>query len=475
MGRLVVVSNRVSLPNEKAGRAGGLAVAMREALRRQGGVWFGWSGRVVEEEPGPAQIATQGRTTFVTCDLSREDYDAYYVGYANGTLWPLFHYRLGLIEYRRQWFEGYLRVNRRLAQTLRPFLEDDDVVWVHDYHLIPFALELRKLGVRCRIGFFLHIPFPAAEVLVSGPCHEMLVQGLCCYDLIGFQTQNDLRAFADYVVHEAGGRFEPADGSLWSYGRRSRARVFPIGIETEQFAAAARSAAQSPETRRLRQSLVDRKLIIGVDRLDYSKGLPNRLEGFAQLLENFPEHRGGVTFMQITPPSREDVFQYRRLRRELDGRAGEINGRYATPDWAPIRYLNRSFSRNTLAGFYRVSEVGFITPLRDGMNLVAKEYVAAQNPEDPGVLVLSRTAGAARELDAALLVNPFDTDQLARALHTALRMPLAERRERWQTMMDVLTAQTITTWRESFLSALNACPRQVQPVPAPNGCIPAEV
>ncbi len=458
MGRLVVVSNRVSLPGERPGRAGGLAVAMRDALRRQGGLWFGWSSRIGGDSAEAPQVIEAGRITYVTADLSQRDYDDYYVGYANGTLWPLFHYRLGLIEFRREWFEGYLRVNREMAATLKPFLRDDDVIWVHDYHLIPFAMELRRLGVRNRIGFFLHIPFPAAEVLVSGPCHETLVEALCCYDLVGFQTRNDLRAFADYVVHEAGGRFDPDDGAAACFGRRCQARVFPIGIDTAQFAAGAAAAEAAPETLRLEASLQGRALIIGADRLDYSKGLPNRLDGYARLLDAWPEHRRNVTFLQVTPPSREDVAQYRRLRRELDERAGQINGAYGEFDWQPIRYLCRSFSRNSLAGFYRLSRVGFITPLRDGMNLVAKEYVAAQKPEDPGVLVLSRTAGAARELPAALIVNPFDLDQLARALHQALTMPLDERQMRWRAMMDTLETQTIGAWRAAFLDALATCP-----------------
>ncbi len=456
MERLVVVSNRVSIAGDTAARAGGLAVAMRDALKQQGGVWFGWSGRISDD--ATPQVRVAGATTYVTVDLSAREHQDYYLGYANSTLWPLFHYRLGLIEYHRHWFDGYMRVNQRMAAALRPFLRDDDIVWVHDYHLIPLGRELRRLGLRCRIGFFLHIPLPAAEVLVSGPGHDTLVRSLCAYDLIGFQTANDVRAFADYIVHEAGGQFDTACSMASAFGRNCRIGAFPIGIDTAQFAREAEAVANSPETGRLKDSLRGRGLIIGVDRLDYSKGLPNRLDGFARMLEEHPEHRGRVALMQITPPSREGVVQYRRLRKDLDRRAGEINGRFAEFDWMPVRYLNRSFSRSSLAGFYRHARIGLITPLRDGMNLVAKEYVAAQDPANPGVLVLSRHAGAARELDAALIVNPLDADDLADALHIGLTMPLAERQERWRAMMAGLSVNTIANWRRDFLATLRDCP-----------------
>jgi trehalose 6-phosphate synthase len=457
LARLVIVSNRVSLPRERISRAGGLAVAIRDALRRYGGVWFGWSGEIAEETAPAPHIVTSGPITFATVDLSAEDHKAYYLGYANSSLWPLLHYRVGLLEFDRSDFDGYLRVNAALARSLVPLVQPDDLIWVHDYHLIPLGAELRRLGVRNRIGFFLHTPLPTTEVLTALPGHDVLVRSLCAYDLVGFQTQRDVRAFRDYIVNEARGHVR--DGAaLQAYGLSTRAEAFPIGIDTKDFAALAAGAATAPETDRLRESLVGRKLIIGVDRLDYSKGLPNRFAAFQELLTRWPEHHAKVTFLQIAPHSRGDIAQYRALRRELEAMAGRINGRFAEFDWAPIRYLNRPFSRQLLAGFYRHSHVGFVTPLRDGMNLVAKEYVAAQDPGDPGVLVLSRFAGAAAELDAALIVNPFDTGAMAEALHAALTMPLAERRARWQMMMRVIERNTIEDWRESFLDALRSGP-----------------
>jgi len=448
-----MVSNRLLAPRERVSRAGGLAIALRETLQRQGGIWFGWSGEVVGSPSATARTTTAGRITYATLDLSPDDHDAYYIGYANSTLWPLCHYRLGLIEFRRAAFRGYQRVNVNFAKALLPLLRPDDIIWVHDYHLIPLGAELRKLGVTNRIGFFLHIPFPAKEVFCALPDHLALGRALTHYDLIGFQTQNDVDAFLGYLVGETGARVF-SNGQFEAFGRSTRAQALPIGIDTEAFAETARVAASAPETVRLARSLSGRSLIIGVDRLDYSKGLPRKIEALGELLEDHPEHRGKVTYLQISPSSRDSVAQYRALRREIDSVAGRVNGRYAEFDWAPVRYLNKSFSRGTLAGFYRVARVGFVAPLRDGMNLVAKEYVAAQDPEDPGVLILSRFAGAARELETALIVNPFDLDSLADALHRGLTMPLSERIARWEPMFDALRLNPIDVWCDRFLTAL---------------------
>jgi trehalose 6-phosphate synthase len=310
------------------------------------------------------------------------------------------------------------------------------------------------------MGFFLHTPWPAAEVLIAMPPHEDLVRGLCAYDIVGFHTEADLRCFANYIQFEARGRIQdlgPGRGCrIEAFGRRTLARAFPISIDTDGLARLAATAADFKQTRKLKESLVGRSLIIGVDRLDYSKGLRQRFEAFHGLLEAHPEIRGKVSYMQIAPPSRSDVPEYQAIRKELEMTAGHTNGCFADYDWVPIRYLNKSFGQKILAGFFRVSRVGLVTPLRDGMNLVAKEFVACQDPEDPGALVLSRFAGAAAELDAALIVNPFDTEEVADAMHQALGMPQQERRERYETMMKVLRRHDITKWREDFLDALSA-------------------
>jgi trehalose 6-phosphate synthase len=459
LARLVIVSNRVASPNEKMARAGGLAVALREALQHRGGLWFGWSGETVSGPSGAPETVQSGKITYATIDLDADDYHNFYIGFANGVLWPLFHYRVGLSNFRRSAYEGYQRVNRTFAEKLVPLLQPDDVIWVHDYHFIPLAAELRRLSVANRIGFFLHIPFPAPELLLTLPVHRSLVTALCAYDLVGFQTEDDVRALERYVVEEVGGRV--AEGGLVE-GLNGRIRIaaFPIGIDTESFARIAQKAVRRPETQRLVESLTGRDLLIGVDRLDYSKGLAERLEAFRALLTGWPEHRSRVTFMQIAPVSRGEIAQYRALRREIERLAGGLNGQFSDLDWTPVRYLNKSFARNVLAGFYRVSRVAFLTPIRDGMNLVAKEYVAAQDPADPGALVLSRFAGAARELKDALIVNPHDVDETASALHAALTMPREQRTERWRRMMSVLQQNTVAVWRERFLHALEIAMRE---------------
>ncbi len=466
MARLVIVSNRLSLPGPGQARAGGLAVAVREALRERGGIWFGWSGEIATPAE-TARITTRGKITYAATDLSATEHKQYYLDYANSTLWPLLHFRLGLMEYRRDAARAYLEVNRRFAKMLAPLIGPDDLIWIHDYHLIPLGQELRRLGLRNRLGFFLHTPFPPAEVLIALPRNEALIEAMCAYDLVGFQTEDCVRAFSSCITAIAGGSDLGSDG-IAAFGRRLRAEAFPIGIDTEGFVELARRASGSPETLRLEESLSGRALILGVDRLDYSKGIPQRFDAIEALLTDSPEQRRQFSYLQITPYSRGDVAQYRALRRQIEEAAGRVNGKFAEFDWSPIRYVNRSFTRQTLAGFHHRARIGLVTPLRDGMNLVAKEFVAAQNPEDPGVLVLSRFAGAANQLKAALLVNPIDVDETAAALRRGLAMSREERIERWRSMMAVLRTNTVATWCADFLAALGGVEQQEQP-PVPRG------
>ena len=451
MGRLVIASNRVG--SSLKGNEGGLATAMLAAFDQREVVWLGWSGEVTDESSGPTRVHREGRLTRMLVDLQRSDYEGYYLEFANCVLWPVFHYRVNLAEYGRERWATYGRVNEMFAERLAPALKPDDILWVHDYHMIPLGAALRRLRVDNPIGFFLHIPFPAPEVLATLPVYEALVRALFAYDLVGFQTENDLQAFRDYVEREAGG-WIGRDGTIHAYGRSVRAGSFPISIDTRLVAARAARAASTRRAARLRDSLSDQRLVIGVDRLDYTKGLVHRFDAVERLLETNPLYRRAVVVLQIAPPSREDVPEYQRIRAELDARIGRINGRFGEPDHLPVRYINRSFRQETLFGFYRASRVGLVTPLRDGMNLVAKEFVASQDPDDPGVLVLSRFAGAARELEAALIVNPFDVDQIADALHRALAMPVEERRDRHETMMAQLSAHDVHAWRDAFLDAL---------------------
>jgi len=451
MGRLVIVSNRVG--SSLKGNEGGLATAMLAAFDRREVIWLGWSGEVTDEPSGPTRVHREGRLTRMLVDLQRSDYEGYYLEFANSVLWPVFHYRVNLAEYGRERWATYGRVNEIFAERLVPALAPDDILWVHDYHMIPLGAALRRQRVDNPIGFFLHIPFPAPEVLATLPVHEALVRALFAYDLVGFQTEKDLQAFRDYLEREAGG-WIGGDGTVHAYGTSVRAGSFPISIDARLVADRAARAASTRQAARLRESLSDRRLVIGVDRLDYTKGLVHRFDAVERLLEGNPQYRRAIVVLQIAPPSREDVSEYQRIRAELDARIGRINGRFGDPDHLPLRYVNRSFRQETLFGFYRASRVALVTPLRDGMNLVAKEFVASQDPDDPGVLVLSRFAGAARELDAALIVNPFDVDQIADALDRALAMPVEERRDRYGAMMAQLEEHNVHAWRDAFLDAL---------------------
>ncbi len=451
MNRIVVVSNRVAPVQEGRSAAGGLAVGLLSALEESGGVWFGWSGEVVNEPK--LALERHGKLTYATVGLTRRDYDQYYRGFSNATLWPTFHYRNDLSRYDQQEYLGYQRVNNWLVEQLIPLLQRDDLIWVHDYHLIPFAQACRRAGIKNRIGFFLHTPFPVPEVLHMIPPHAELIKALCSYDVVGFQTQTDLQSFTDYIARDVHGEIGD-DGTVKAYGRTLKAAVYPIGIYPDAIAQTAEQFSTRKPVLRLRESVRSRKLIMSVDRLDYSKGLVERFQAFERLLQNSPALQGNVTFMQIAPPTRSDLQTYQRIRQNLEGEAGRINGRFAQLDWTPIRYLNRKYDRNLLMAILRESDVGYVTPLRDGMNLVAKEYVAAQNPDNPGALVLSQFAGAADDLPGALVVNPFDTGQMADALAQALSMPLAERKARHLDMMKSLREKDLSAWRESFLQDL---------------------
>lgn len=453
MARLVLVSNRVPSPADRGVKSGGLVSALSEAMT--GGLWFGWSGQVGEATETTAQVRRARGTVYATIDLSQQHYERYYVGFANSTLWPLLHFRLGLMEFDRAQYDAYLEVNRAFAAALAPLIRPGDVVWVHDYHLIPLAGFLRERGIANKIAFFLHVPFVPPSVFSVLPKGADLLTALCAYDLVGVQTAADLRNLLD-CVREIMGRPVDDMGRVQANGHQVRFGAFPIGIDSAGFARMAAQSAAGADGKRLIESLGSRALVMGVDRLDYSKGLPSRFEGFSRLLARWPEWHSKVTYIQIAARSRDDVPQYKTIRRELDQMAGRINGRFGAIDWVPLRYMNRPVPRGTLAGYYRHTRVGLVTPLRDGMNLVAKEYVAAQCAEDPGILVLSRFAGAMNELGEALLVNPYDPDEIAEALDTALRMPLDERRDRWRRMWERIRAGDAASWCKNFLTVLEA-------------------
>lgn len=458
MSRLILVSNRVAPPEaDGGGNQGGLAVALGAALRQTRGIWFGWSGRETETFDGRLDLKRAHGVTTATIDLEPRDIDEYYNGYANRTLWPLFHDRIDLVEYDRQFDSGYARVNERFADTLTPIVEPRDLIWVHDYHLIPLGRALRGRGIDNPIGFFLHTPWPPSRLLTTLPRHRELVAALLDYDLIGFQTREWLDAFTDYCLREGAGQLGP-DGLLAAFGRTARVGAFPIGIDAAPFARAARSPEARAMARRMRKSIDGRAMIVGVDRLDYSKGLEERFAGYERYLVDHPEAINRLFLLQIAPPSRHTIASYREIRDKLDQLSGRINGAYATVDWVPLRYVNRGYSRRELAGIYRSAAIGLVTPLRDGMNLVAKEYVAAQDPADPGVLILSRFAGAALQMTDALLVNPYSTEELSEAIGQALAMPLAERQRRHEPLLAGVLTDDVGSWSDSFVAALRAVP-----------------
>jgi trehalose 6-phosphate synthase len=467
---LVVVSNRVARAKPNEPMTGGLAAALLPVVEKSGAIWVGSSGRVRDgnlKEPF-AEIEALGEGALAMLDLPAAHYGGYYEGFANSALWPALHSRADLIRASEEDYVSYREVNAFMARALLRFQKPDSMFWIQDYHFLTLAAELRDLGITQPIGLFMHTPWPASAVISGVPHHRALIEAMLAYDLVGFQTEEDCENFLSYarsdldlVVH---------DGVVISQHGRTRAEVFPIGIDPQKFAQLAAKAVTHPDVSRLRRSLNGEALAIGVDRLDYSKGLVNRIKAFDRMWTLQPQLKRAASLLQIATPSRGAIEAYGNLQGELARLVSDVNGVHGEVDWTPIRYLNKGFGQAVLAGLYRTAQVGVVTPLQDGMNLVAKEYVAAQNPENPGVLVLSKYAGAANELDAALLVNPHDIDGMARAIATALSMPLTERRMRWETMMTRLRGHTIQQWSADFIDAL----QESQVDAGPLGPMPAE-
>ena len=444
MSRLVVVSNRLPLGENPSG---GLVVALADALK-DGGLWIGNSGKLnpqADESLTPHPGAPFDRLSF---DLTREEHENYYLGYANQVLWPLCHNRVDLMRVRPEHLSTYRQVNRRIARMVAAQVHPGDRIWVQDYHHLPLAHELRILGVENPIAFFLHIPFPDPMAYLALPNGEEMARWIAAFDLFGLQSNRDVAACTASL------RSGPAaemrmDGRIAVGDKIVRVAAFPIGIDVDDFihqaeAGGPRPAADGPST------------IIGVDRLDYSKGLPQRFRAFEELLSRRPDLAGKVELLQIAPPTREAVRAYQEIREELEMLTGAINGEHATLDWQPIRYIHRSVPRERLAQLFRWARVGLVTPLADGMNLVAKEFVAAQDPADPGVLILSKFAGAVEQMEEAIIVNPHDTEEMAHMIVTALWMPLSERRRRHRDLLSGLRRQDVHWWRTSLLDALEA-------------------
>lgn len=452
MSRLVIVSNRVA-DLDAGAQSGGLAVAIVDALRDTGGIWLGWNGEIVPDGNALGfRVEHHDGISVATGPLSVTEYERYYLGYANKVLWPVFHYRLDLAEFEPEALLRYRAVNRRFASAVTRLVEPGDLLWVHDYHLIPLAAALREQGVTNRIGFFLHIPFPAPEIVTAIPDHDWLIDCLFAYDVVGFQADQHLDNFHRYL-EQTGGAVTGTSHPFRAAGRDMVAGTYPIGIDVDAFAAMARTEKAQDTIRRLHRGFVDHH-VIGVDRLDYSKGLPDRLTAFRKFLRLYPEHLKRAILMQIAQPTRERLTAYAEIRSELEQLSGAINGEFGDFDWTPVRYIHRSVARDNLAALLRGSNVGLVTPLRDGMNLVAKEYVAAQDETNPGVLVLSQFAGAAADLTDAVIVNPYDTDEVAHALNRAVTMEEGERRERHRSLLEQVRRHDAASWWRAFLTDL---------------------
>jgi trehalose 6-phosphate synthase len=457
---LLVVSNRlpdlrapVSPEEERKRSVGGLVGALEPVLETRHGLWLGWSGRTINDDTGRLKIVTDPSTQLAWFDLPASLQDRYYNGFCNGCLWPLLHSLPERARFVDAAWTAYSDVNDRVAEAAARLVNPGSAVWAHDFHLLAFGAGLRRRGHAGPLGLFLHVPFPSADLFRLCPWASQLLDGMLAFDVLGFQTDHDVRNFLGVV-----GALSPAsvsDDVVEMSGRRTRVRAFPIGVIPEAFEIDA-DDEQSEDTTALLRSLAGRRLIIGVDRLDYTKGIPERLEAFALLLQTFPEWRGKVSLIQISVPTRGDVLEYQEQRHRVEAAVGRVNGEFGEADWTPVRYLYRSYRRNELSRFYRQADVCLVTPLRDGMNLVAKEFVAAQDSERPGVLVLSIFAGAAYELTDAILTNPWHREGMARDIDRALRMTDDERKSRHTKLVAAVQRTTATTWAESFVAMLEA-------------------
>jgi trehalose 6-phosphate synthase/phosphatase len=455
-GSLVVVSNRLPFTTvQSEGRVrfkrspGGLVAALDPALSRRGGVWVGWPGVETEEAVSTVEMQSprSSKVRYRSVPLSRREVALYYGGFSNRTLWPLFHYFLGRTEINAATWAVYERVNERFAQAAATEGDGDALVWVHDYQLLRMPRYLRRLVPQRRIAFFLHIPFPAHDVFRILPWARSIMRGMLSCDLVGFQSGEHAEHFVTCAERLLGCDVDRAAGMVQFEGRPVSARTHPIGIDVAHIEKLAQRVETAPAGQG--EPVVE---ILGLDRLDYTKGIPERLHAVELFFERYPAYRGRTVFVQLAVPSRTGVAEYQALKREVDEMVGRINGRFSDRGWSPIRYLVRSVGQDELVAMYRNAKVALVTPLRDGMNLVAKEYVASQLDND-GVLILSELAGAAEELKEAILVNPYDVDEVVEALRRALSIPEDERRARMLALRHRVRAGGVQRWVQQFVAA----------------------
>jgi trehalose 6-phosphate synthase/phosphatase len=470
--RLAVVSNRLPIVMKQTDGAwsvtpgaGGLVTAMGPVLRDRGGLWIGWLGipseQIAGDESSIRALLEKAGTpktgySLRPVQLTQEDVDLFYKGFSNESIWPLFHDIPSNCTFDPAYWEAYRRVNWKFAKAIAEYTHEDDFVWIHDYHLILVASELRKMGVQRHVGFYLHIPFPSLDLFLKLPWRFKILDGFKDYDLVGFQTMRDRRNFIQCMRALAGGRVTRGKGhvsGLSLQDREIRVGAFPISIDYDEFSRLAATREVSDRVWSIRTTMQNVKIVLGVDRLDYTKGIPQRLRAVAEALTRYPELQGRLTLVQVVVPSRRSVELYEALKQEIERLVGEINGRFTRNGWSPIHYIFRPLNRANLVAYYRAAEIALVTPLKDGMNLVAKEYCAC-NIEENGVLILSEFAGAAGQLQGgAILVNPFDIEGMADAIHQAFRMESAERQRRMHKLRRSIQKNTIFHWVNSYLKA----------------------
>ncbi|WP_419786729.1 alpha,alpha-trehalose-phosphate synthase (UDP-forming) [Pseudodesulfovibrio sp.] len=465
--RLVVVSNRLPVALRESGKGewevkvggGGLVTALAPVLRNRGGMWIGWSGASdtgADVDGLLAEYSVDAGYDLHTVSLTKEEVDGYYFGFSNEIIWPLFHDLQTRCRFDPEYWRMYLDVNFKFAETVAQLTTPEDYVWIHDYHLMHQAFFLKSMGVKRRTGFFLHIPFPTPDIFIKLPWRWKVIKALTEFDLVGFHTLQDRRNFAECLrrlMPEARISGRGAVVTVDMGNRKFRLGAFPISIDFNQFNNLAKQPEVASEAFRLKEALRHRKIILGVDRLDYTKGIPERIRSIRTLLRRYPDIKGKFNFVQVAVPSREEVGEYKELRTEIEWLVGRVNGEFSFPGWVPVHYHYRNLPREELVAFYAAADIGLVTPLRDGMNLVAKEYCAASTDDD-GVLILSEFAGAAAQLQRdAYLVNPYDTEGVARALHRALHWEKTQRREHMSRLRDQVRRNNIYRWVDSFLKA----------------------
>ncbi len=458
--RLVIVSNRLPVTITRREKqlkitpsVGGLATGLDSFYKKYDSIWIGWPGSTGDNTPQEKKQITRilKNHSCYPVFLSGYDIELFYHGFCNKTIWPTFHYFTQYATYHNNQWEAYKRINQHFADTIARLINKNDIIWIHDYQLMLLPLYLRQKIPELTIGFFLHIPFPSSEIYRILPCRNALIQGLLAADLIGFHTHDYVRHFSEATRRLAG--FEFSLGETHTSNRLLRTDTFPMGIDYYRYFNAADDEKITREAAKIKTRLGNKKIILSIDRLDYTKGIPERLEAFDHFLDKNPQYRGKVTFICVAVPSRTNVDSYMQLKKNVDQLISRINGKYGTIDWMPIWYLYRLLNFDNLLPLYQIADVALITPLRDGMNLIAKEYIASKKNLS-GVLILSELAGAAKELGEAIIVNPFNMEEITRSIKQALEMQDEEKLQRIRSMQRRLQRYDITRWASDFLNRL---------------------